>query len=134
MLSTLSCFVCGDFLQCNAPWRGTFSLYLIKVCLYAKYVFIFPFIGPVISMLLSCFSHYEFWHISINMFVLWSFMPAFESTHPLVLAKSCSLLFQRLLVATMQCHFSYQQVKMKAKIQLFSLCTCRCVFILNEPL
>ncbi|XP_065882734.1 presenilin-associated rhomboid-like protein, mitochondrial [Dysidea avara] len=33
---------------------------------------------PVISMLLSCFSHYEFWHISINMFVLWSFMPAFE--------------------------------------------------------
>ena len=49
--------------------------------------FIFPFVGPVISMLLSCFSHYEFWHISINMFVLWSFMPAFESTHPLVLAK-----------------------------------------------
>jgi len=43
--------------------------------------FVFLFIGPVISMLLSCFSHYEFWHISINMFVLWSFMPAFERTH-----------------------------------------------------
>lgn len=29
-------------------------------------------------MLLACFSHVEFWHIGVNMLVLWSFMQTFE--------------------------------------------------------
>ena len=35
-------------------------------------------LGSTISMLLACFSHVEFWHIGINMLVLWSFMQTFE--------------------------------------------------------
>lgn len=38
-----------------------------------------PAIKKSSPLLLSCFSHSEFWHIGANMFVLWSFAPLIQS-------------------------------------------------------
>jgi len=38
-----------------------------------------PGSGPSIRLLTSAFSHMDFWHLGINMFVLWSFAPHIEA-------------------------------------------------------
>ena len=38
-----------------------------------------PAVRKTSPLLLSCFSHSEFWHIGANMFVLWSFAPLIQS-------------------------------------------------------
>ncbi|EDO32215.1 predicted protein [Nematostella vectensis] len=38
-----------------------------------------PIIASPVTILTSCFSHMDFWHLAINMYVLWSFAPTIQA-------------------------------------------------------
>lgn len=84
--------------QINAWWNNLHEGHKVAAVIIGMNVFVFgawqlqglrsfmvrwftssPAIQKSSPLLLSCFSHSEFWHIGANMFVLWSFAPLIQT-------------------------------------------------------
>ena len=133
LLPTLLYIACGGFLGYNVSWSYTFKPCQIKVNLTRVFTFISIYVGPAISMLLSCFSHSEFWHLSLNLFVLSTFMPEFIRKHLLCWQKSYCCCFRYCWKG--QCRAILLISRWKLYVEEKKLVyVCRCIFIYVEPL